>query len=189
MDTLAILFGSEARVKLLRLLLWHPGVGFTVEQLVDRLKLKPELVRKELAVLVEAGVIRIKAERGRRAWTLVPRFVLLPELTALLAAEANTRRGEIIRRVKLAGKVRYLLVAGIFVNEQSRVDLLVVGDKLKKAVIEKLVADLEISLGRELNYAVLETDDYLFRLHSSDRFVRDIFDYPHLILIDKLPGA
>ncbi|MBI2482463.1 MAG: hypothetical protein HYV76_02805 [Candidatus Vogelbacteria bacterium] len=189
MDTLAILFGSEARVKLLRLLLWHPDASFYAEQLADRFKLKSEIVRKELAVLVEAGVIRIKSKRGKRAWTLVPRFVLLSELTVLLAAEAGSRRREIIRRAKAAGKVRYLLVAGIFVNEQSRVDLLVVGEKLKKAVIEKLVADLELSLGRELNYAVLETEDYLFRLHSSDRFVRDIFDYPHLILIDKLPGA
>lgn len=189
MDTLAILFGSEARVRLLRLLLWHPGTSFTLEQLVTKSKLKSETVRKELTVLVSAKIARAKLERGKRVWTLWPRLALQKELKALLVADSNNYRPEILRRVKSAGRVRYLVIAGLFINETSRVDLLVVGDKLKKTVIERLVADLEIELGRELTYATLETEDYLFRLHSSDRFVRDILDYPHLVLLDKLPGS
>ncbi len=188
METLATLLGGEARLRLLQLLLWHPGTSFTVDQLAVKSKLKPEVIRKELGVLVAAKIARVKPERGKRAWTLLPRLALLPELKSLLAAHAALHQSEIVRRVKAAGRVRYLVVAGLFINKESRVDILAVGDKLKKPIIERLIADLEAALGRELTYAVLGTEDYLFRLHSSDRFVRDILDYPHLVLIDRLPG-
>ena len=41
-------------------------------------------------------------------------------------------------------------------------------------------------LGRELRYALLSSDDLLYRLTVSDRLIRDVLDYPHRIVLDKL---
>jgi hypothetical protein len=57
---------------------------------------------------------------------------------------------------------------------------------LKKNIIEKNIRSIEADVGRELNYATLETEDFLYRAGTSDRFIRDVFDYPHERMIDKL---
>jgi len=59
------------------------------------------------------------------------------------------------------------------------VDLLIVGDKMKKGKIEEGVRRLEAEVGTELIYAVFETADFLYRLKMYDKLVRDILDFPH----------
>jgi hypothetical protein len=57
---------------------------------------------------------------------------------------------------------------------------------LKKAAIDRAVKSIESELGRELNYAVFSTEDFNERLYSGDRFVRDILDFPHECVVNKI---
>jgi hypothetical protein len=71
-------------------------------------------------------------------------------------------------------------VSGIFIqNSESRLDLLLVGDNLKKSFIQKTVNVLESELGKELSYAVFESADFKYRMSMYDKLLRDVFDYPH----------
>jgi hypothetical protein len=77
-----------------------------------------------------------------------------------------------------------LVASGIFVqNTQSRLDLLIVGDHLKKNFIQKTVSILESELGKELSYVVFDTADFNYRVSMYDKLIRDVFDYPHERLI------
>ncbi|MEK7091386.1 MAG: hypothetical protein AAB900_00160, partial [Patescibacteria group bacterium] len=62
----------------------------------------------------------------------------------------------------------------------------IAGDDLKKTLIDQTVKNIEAETGRELTYAVFDTSDFLYRFHSSDRFIRDIFESEHERLIDKI---
>jgi len=85
---------------------------------------------------------------------------------------------------KKVGRVKFLAVSGIFIkNKDSRVDLLIVGDKLKKNKIEEGVKKLEAEIGMELVYAVFETKEFVYRLSMYDKLVRDILDFPHEIVL------
>ena len=98
-----------------------------------------------------------------------------------------TRRRQIAERLARAGQIKLLVIAGIFINEgESRADLLIVGDHLKKKVVERGVEALEAEIGRELSYAVMDTPEFTYRYHACDKFVRDILDYPHERVVDKL---
>jgi len=78
------------------------------------------------------------------------------------------------------------VVAGVFTkNEDSRVDLLIVGDKMKRAKIEAGIRRLEAEIGTELVYAVFETKEFIYRLSMYDKLVRDILDFPHEVLIQS----
>ena len=54
---LNLLFGSEARVKILNLFLLHPESKYYVNQIANELKLAPSIVRKEIDNIYQLGLI------------------------------------------------------------------------------------------------------------------------------------
>ena len=57
------------------------------------------------------------------------------------------------------------------------------GDKLKRAKIERGIRKLEAEIGVELVYAIFETKEFIYRFNMYDKLVRDILDYPHEVLL------
>jgi hypothetical protein len=45
---------------------------------------------------------------------------------------------------------------------------------------------MEAEIGKELVFASFETADFHYRLGMYDKLIRDILDYPHQKLLDKL---
>ena len=83
--------------------------------------------------------------------------------------------------------MKLLVVSGLFTqNNDSRIDVLLVGDRLKRSKIEKALKDMESEIGKELAYALFETSEFKYRMEVYDKFVRDILDYPHKVLLDKI---
>ena len=121
-------------------------------------------------------------------WFLDPSFTLIGQLKGLLFnAEPVIEKGEILKRFKSSGKLKLILAAGVFMNgENSRADLLVVGDHINKRSFDRAVKNLEAEIGKELNYGLFETEDFKYRLSVFDKFVRDMLDYPHIKVLDKL---
>lgn len=58
MDMLSILFGSEARVKIMRLFLFNPETSFDTVMIAQKSKVNNSVVKKELSVLEKAGLIK-----------------------------------------------------------------------------------------------------------------------------------
>ena len=103
-----------------------------------------------------------------------------------LFLSVSVDRRAMARRLARHGKVQLVVAAGLFQNDQDgRLDLLVVGDDLKDRGLRGTIADVEADLGRQLRYAIFPTADFRYRLGMCDRLVRDIFDYPHEVLIDR----
>ena len=202
MDTFSILFGSQARVKIMRLFLLNSESIFENADIVKRSKVKVSVVRKETALLEKAGLIKKtsffkeippKTKNGNPkkkrvpGWRLDNSFELLKPLKNFLIDTEPMRKIEIANKFKNAGKVKLLVVSGIFIqNEDSRVDLLIVGDNIKKASIENALHSVESEVGREVSYAYFSIQEFLYRIDICDKFVRDVLDYPHERIIDKL---
>ena len=89
--------------------------------------------------------------------------------------------------MRRAGAIRLVALSGLFTGViESKVDLLIVGDRIEDRVIANIVRTLEAELGRELNYASFLTPDFRYRIGVYDRLIRDVFDYPHTLLVDKI---
>ncbi len=79
------------------------------------------------------------------------------------------------------------MLSGLFTGAvETKVDLLVVGDKLEDRPLDNGVRALEAELGRELRFASFSTEDFKYRRGVYDRLLRDIFDFPHRVLLDKI---
>jgi hypothetical protein len=104
-----------------------------------------------------------------------------------LVTEIALGKEDVAARFRNCGQLKLIIVAGIFLDEESsRVDILLVGDKMKKPLIEGALRRLEAELGKELTYGVMETPDFEYRFGIYDKFIRDIIDYPHLVVLNKL---
>lgn len=199
MEVLSKLFGSPDRIKIMRLFILNPVATFTTSEVLDRSKSSPRSGKKELNALKEAGLIkhkmiRVEGSRSRKmsvvAWFLNQTFPFLNPLKQLLFNTEIFKKEEIVRRLRGAGRVKVIITAGIFISdEDSRADLLIVGDELRKKAVEKVVKSMEAEIGRELSYGVFETDDFRYRISVCDKFVRDILDYPHRKILNKLEDA
>ena len=89
--------------------------------------------------------------------------------------------------LRRAGTLRLVALSGLFTGIlEPQVDMLIVGDNLDERLLALAVRSLEAELGREIRYASFATADFRYRLGVYDRLLRDVFDYPHRLLIDKI---
>ncbi len=203
MDTLTALFGSEAKVRIVRLFLFSQGTPFFLKEISSRSKCSSGTSKKELATLVKADLIRkrkvskdITVKKGRGVeikkvkglgYILNEKFPYLNPLKTLLTVASIQADDSLTKCFAAAGRIKYLVAAGVFIqNWDSRVDLLVVGDELNLSKIESIIKNIEADIGKEISYSAFDTQDFEYRMGIHDRLVRDILDYPHITLIDKL---
>ncbi len=202
-DVLSALFGSSARVKMMRLFLSNPDNTYTSKEISDRAKVHTQTVRKEINLFTKIGLIKkqqdtrvVTVGRGKNkketnkkvSGFIVDRnFSDLSALRSLILNIAPTNDDDIIKKVGTAGKIKLVIISGEFIRDpDSRLDILVVGDAVKEVRLKSAIRDLEAQMGRELRYAAFSTQDFNYRLGVYDRLVRDVLDYPHHIIVDKL---
>jgi hypothetical protein len=187
MEALSRLFGSAHRVKLLRLFLFNEELSLSIADIAKRANVGKEALKKELAVLLASGIIKKRSVKGKVEYQANRRFKHFEPLFAFLRSSGDVNDDSVLGNLKKAGTLRLVALSGLFTGvPESKVDILVVGDKLSDGPLSRGVHTLEAELGRELRYAVFSTEDFKYRVGVYDRLVRDVFDYPHRLIFDKL---
>ena len=206
MEILEKMFGGSGRVKIMRLFLFNPAKIFTRDDVSSRAQIEMKSVVRELNHLEKTGLVkrkqvaketsngksgkdekRVTEKKKVSGWYLDSSFPYLVPLETLLIDLATMNHDELVEQIKAAGKIKLVIVAGIFIQDlESRVDLLVVGDGLKRTALDSIVKKIEAEIGKEVRYASFETPDFKYRLNVYDKLVRDILDYPHKTILDKI---
>lgn len=203
MDILGKLFGSETQVKMMRLFLFNPGTPFSLDMVASRINANSSGTKRGLTILRHMRFVRskpftVKVVRGKKGgkkavshkvsgYVLSPTFPYLKELQRLLLDTSLLKGEEITRRLSSAGRLKLVIISGLFIQEtDSRLDILVVGDHLKSGTIEKKIRAMESEIGKELRYASFETSEFNYRLGLFDKLIRDVLDFPHKVVFDRL---
>mgnify|MGYP000923220386 CR=1 FL=1 len=200
-DVLGNLFGSVNRVKLLRLFLFNEMEQYEKDQIINFTKVPSTKIVKELNTLEKVGVIKktsfFKEIENKKTGKITkkrvtgyvanPKFMYFRSLQSMLIKSAPVDENGLGKRLKKAGKINAIIVSGLFIQDpDSVVDLLVIGDKIKMSVLRNTISTIESEIGKPLRYTVFSTSDFKYRLTMYDRLVRDILDYPHVILHDSI---
>lgn len=195
MDTLTAIFGNQTKVRVLRLFLFNPETPFFLPEIALRTKCGPGAVRAELSSLLKVDLLRkrltTKEIDGKKthglSYQLNPKFVYLNELKNFLTVASVSADETLLRKFSNVGKLKLVVASGMFIqNWDARVDLLIVGDELDQKRIETVIKSIEAEIGKEIAYSAFETSDFEYRLGIHDRLIRDIIDYPHVTLLDRL---
>lgn len=187
MDSLAKLFGSPARVKLLRLFLFNEDLTFLATEAAFRARLTKDVARKELTALTNAGILRKKTGKSPVGYSADKRFAHYDALRVFLRTTTDVSDSAIVTSFKKAGTVKLVVLSGLFTGAlESKLDVLIVGDRMEERPLATAIHALEAELGRELRYACFTSEQFKYRLGVYDRLLRDVFDYPNRVIVDKI---
>lgn len=194
MEALGKLFGSLARVKVMKLFLFNDEAFFERKDVAKRCKISSSVALQELNLLTKTGLLKKKAftkntpkKKKVQGFILNKEFSFLDPLQNLVMHSAPMQNKEISRRLSGIGKIKAVIVSGVFIqNPESRLDILVVGDDVSPNRLKTVIGNMESEIGRELRFALLDTADFKYRQGVCDRLVRDVFEYPHKIVVDKV---
>lgn len=184
MEALGKLFGSLARVKVMKLFLFNDEAIFERKEVAKRAKISSKAALQELNLLTKSGLLKKKKNQG---YFLNKTFPFLDPIQTLLMHSAPMQSKEISRRLSGIGKIKAVIVSGVFIqNPESRLDILVVGDDVSPNRLKTVIGNMESEIGRELRFALLDTADFKYRQGVCDRLVRDVFEFPHKVVVDKV---
>ncbi len=184
------LFGSQTRMKLLHLFLSNPEEKYFVRELTRMLDSQINAIRRELENLEELGIIILvedNLEEGKRKfYQSNTKFVLYPELKSIFQKSQFLLEKKFAKALRKAGKINYLALTGTFVGDKNiPIDLLIVGNLQKKKFI-KILKSFEKDLRREINYTLLDKEEFDYRRSVADRFLYSILDADKVVLIDEI---
>ena len=188
MGTLETLFGSKARVRLLRFFLLNTDLTLPARDIASKVLLPSLAVRKELAVLERIGFIKSRKRGGLKMYTAQTDFIFRNEFLSLFARETVAPECKSLKRITKIGDVYLAMISGVFLNyTKARADLFIVANDVSRSRLIKTVRSLEAEVGKEIRYVVLSTEEFKYRINMTDRFLRDFFAGAHDEVINKMP--
>lgn len=206
MELLGKIFGSKHRVKIMRLFLFNETLPFDIKTVVVRSRVETTDARKELNMLTKIGFLKkksftVKVQKPLKkkdtkptyksvktqGWVLDKKFKLISALQTLLLDSELINEKEIIKRIKKSGTIKLLALSGLFIKDNNRkLDILIVGNKIKKDILEKEISIIESEIGREMRYAFFDQQEFEYRMSMYDKLIRDILENDHKKLLDNL---
>jgi Fe2+ or Zn2+ uptake regulation protein len=202
------LFGSKTRVKLLKLFMSNPNRSFYVREITRKVEEQINSVRRELANLLSLGIITSDSTNNKLYYEVDQKhehYHALRELFTGKRASVAPKKGKAAESEAedqethkapvekptvdagvwdKAGNIAGLLYSGVFTRDgNAPVDVMIVGD-VPTARAEAAVAALESQEGRELRYAVMELDEWLYRKQVNDKFWLQVVGAKNQVIID-----
>jgi len=182
---LRLLFGSEARVRVLSLMLTHPDSEFYLREIGRTIGLPPHAVRQEMSRLLELDLVRAD-RRGNRLYYRANRdSPIYPELKALFLK--TVALGDALRKaLEESGGIDLAFIYGsIAANTESLesdVDLLVIGSVALSAISPTLTKT-EAELHRDVNVTILSAAELKERAARQEPFIANVLAGPKIYLL------
>ena len=173
---LEALISSRTRVKLLSLFLLNPEKEYYIREIVRITGMNYNAVRRELAKLDTFGLIIPQRKGNQQYYTVNRSFFLYDDLQRIVLKTEGA--GMIIRNhLVSSGRIVCSFIYGSFARgaagSKSDIDLFIVGT-LDENLLIPLVHAAERETGREINYTLMEPEEFRKRKESADPFVMNV---------------
>jgi predicted transcriptional regulator len=180
------LFGSKTRVKLLQLFLNNPNEAYYVREITRKIDEQINSVRRELKNLISVGIIKSRAVKNQLYYEVNKDYKYYAPFRQIFSGKKDIKKQPVdseLADFNALGDVKIVIQSGKLVGNDGGVDLLVAGNGINKTRLKLIVKGLEKD-GVNLNYVAMSYDDFYYRMSIRDRFVCDILNKKHNVLID-----
>lgn len=185
-EILEKLFHSKTEVKAIRLFLNNPEDKYLMPEITEKTKSQSATVRREIQNLEKTGFLATSKKNQKTYYQLNGDFLYLEDLKHLFFKAAPSSSDRIRDRIAKLGQIRLVLISGILINsEKGRVDILVVGEHINKTKLTSFLSELEAEVGKGIRYVYMSSDEFKYRKDMFDKFVIDILEAPHKVLINN----
>jgi predicted nucleotidyltransferase len=179
------LFG-KVRQRVLGLLFGRADRRFYQQDVVRAVGAGTGAVQRELAALVEAGLVTRSRDGNRVYYQANQSAPVFPELRGLMLK--TVALAEVVREAlaPLADRILSAFIYGSlaagFERLDSDVDLVVIGEVSLREVVGAL-ADAQEALGREINPVVYSPQEIEERLARAEGFISRVVNGPRIVLL------
>lgn len=190
-NDLDFLFGSRVRWRMIKFFMLNEKEAFSAQEILEKNRFENGETKKEskkvLASLEKAKFIYSRSQKGKKLYYLNTRSPFYNELKGLVIKSNIYPQCKQLNRVRNLGEVKLALVAGVFINNpKSKTDILLVVDNVSRAKLKHLIEELEAELGKEINYSLMDMQEFKYRLKMFDKFIFELLEQPHEIVINKV---
>lgn len=183
------LFGSKTRAKLLRLFFENPGKSFYVREMTRVIEEQINSVRRELLNLESIGIIKNETFDNKVYYSANAKHPFYRPMTDIFSKKVDLARDKDVKESTWEEYVRPVkkYLRGLVVTNrlpgQDGLDLLIIGDdKTKK--LSRWAEVIEKRQGKPLNYAIVSSDDFIYRKSVRDRFILDVLEMEIAEIVD-----
>lgn len=186
-EILESLFNSKAEVKLLRLFLNNADKKYTLSEIARKAKIRSNIAKREINNLLKIKFLIKTKKSNQTFYRINTEFIFYNELKKLIFKASPTSADKITSQVMKLGQTRFVLVSGVFLNsDKGKIDILIVGEQISRTKLKNFLSNVEADVGKGINYVCMSTDEFRYRKNMFDKFILNIFDTPHKILIDRM---
>jgi hypothetical protein len=191
MNILEQVFSKREQVHLLRFFLFHPDEDFTFAELRSRIAKRSSVKQAALNQLhkLDCLIEGRRDETREVTYHINKAWPLFNELRSLFVKSQLLVEHDLVRRLERAGQIKLLVLTGVFVGKQNDVtDVLVVGT-VNHTRVARILKAFEQDFDQEVRYTILSNNEYHFRKNVGDRFLYNILENRHLVVLDKAERA
>lgn len=182
---LSDIIDSKYPAEILAFYLVAPLRSFTARELGVRLHTTTAKANSAAAMLERNRYLKGFTKSKTKYYLLNTRHPHVESLRAKCLDEQGPWTDELFTSLRKLGQLSGLFLSGLFVGRpELPVDILMVG-KVSNAKLEEFLATAQKLTNNELNYTVMSREEFDIRRDTFDRFIKDIFDYPHVVLLDR----
>ena len=164
-------------------------IGF-VQTATQRRVLPPVIVKvKSKKKGKKPQKVSLRRSVKEKVYSVNPSFIFYQELRNLVLSSSPASKNSVATRLKRVGRIKMIALSGIFIKpdrENLRTDLLIVGDDVSEKKLANVIRNLEAEAGADLQYSLLTSDEYYYRIKMFDRFLLDVLERPHEKIVNKL---
>ncbi len=188
MYNLSDILESKQKSSTLAYLLLSADRGFSVKELAKRLHFSERVMQSVLREFEKISLVTAFSRDRHLFYIVNHKHKIIPEIKQSLLKNQRSFEDELFTSIKKLGEIKGAFLSGVFTGQpQLPVDLLLIG-KISLGKLEKFLQNCKKIMGVEINYSIMTVDEFLMRRDTFDRFLKDIFDYRHVVVHDMTRG-
>jgi len=176
---------SEVRVNILKLLLLNPNRAFHIRAIVRQVGAEINAVRRELDNLFEINLVNRRQSSNKIFYQIETSHPFFSDLLSLVAKEEGIGAA-IVKNEKRIGMIDYAVLSLAFLRGRKStaldVDLFIVGE-VDLEVIKNVVKEEEGKMNKEINYSVMNMEEFMSRKRTNDPFIYRVMTQSRTMLI------
>ncbi len=182
---LSNLIPSQTRLKILELFFHHPEENYYLRRVVREVEKEVNAVKRELDILEKERLLLKERRLNKVFYSLNKNYRYYDEFLRIFAKSDQISQ-LIYQNLPRLGKIKFIALSTKFSKRQDikedEVYLMLVGHVVVPEITQ-IVSEVEKAFGRDINYTVMNEEEFAFRKRNNDPFVWRFLRQPKVMLI------
>lgn len=186
-DNIAGALFSKVRQRVLGLVFGQPNRSFYTNEIIRLTSSGTGAVQRELARLVEAGLVTVKEQGNQKQYQANQAAHLFSELRSIVLKTFGLV--DVLRDAltPMSSSIQFSFVYGSVAKGEDKansdIDVMLIGKNLSYAEVYPLLENAQTRLGRQVNPTCYTIEEWVRKHREGNNFISQVITQPKMFLI------